>query len=206
MMLLSLILLLVFSGCSSEKDQSTTENKDTQSTETTKKTTTETKQTATNEPTEPTKDDKCYFCNMKIYTKDEEMGASTAQAIKADGTHVFFDDSGCITNAEKKYNEKFTKKWVRDYVSKEWVETDKAVVVKADVTTPMKYNYIFFANEENANKYIKDNKTNGVITDWAPINTEAAKRYEMRMQKDAQMKNMDSKESMDNSKNMDMQK
>ena len=125
---------------------------------------------------------------MKIYTKDEEMGTSTAQAIKADGTHVFFDDSGCMTNAEKKYNEKFTKKWVRDYVTSEWIEADKAVVVKADVTTPMKYNYIFFANEESANKYIKENKTNGVITDWTPINTEAAKRYKMRMQKEANMK------------------
>lgn len=203
-MLLSLILLFVFSGCSNEKDQGTTENKDKQSTET--KTSTKTNQTATNEPTEPAKDDLCYFCNMKIYTKDEEMGASTAQAIKADGTHVFFDDSGCMTNAEKKYNEKFTKKWVRDFTTKEWVEADKAVVVKANVTTPMKYNYIFFANEENANKYIKDNKTNGVITDWNLINTEAAKRYKMRMQKEAQMKNMDSKESMDNSNNMNMQK
>ena len=47
---------------------------------------------------------------MKIYTKDEEMGASTAQAIKADGTHVFFDDSGCISNAAKKYNEEYHKK------------------------------------------------------------------------------------------------
>ena len=32
------------------------------------------------------------------------------------------------------------------------------VVVKADVTTPMKYNYIFLANEESANKYIKESK------------------------------------------------
>lgn len=196
-MILSMILLFVFTGCSSEKDQGTTQNKDTQSTET--KTNTKADQTATNEPIEPTHDDHCYFCNMKIYTKDEEMGASTAQAIKADGTHVFFDDSGCITNAEKKYNEKFTKKWVRDYETKEWVEADKAVVVKANVTTPMKYNYIFFANKENANKYIKENKTNGVITDWTPINTEAAKRYKMRMQKEADMKkNMDSNDSMNN--------
>ena len=46
---------------------------------------------------------------MKIYTKDEEMGASTAQAIKADGTHVFFDDSGCLLNAARKYNEELQK-------------------------------------------------------------------------------------------------
>ena len=36
-----------------------------------------------------------------------------------------------------------------------------------------------------------------------PINTEAAKRYKMKMQKEADMKmNMDSKDTMDNSKNM----
>ncbi len=201
-MLLSLLLLITFTGCNSEKDQSITQNKDTQSTET--KTNTKADQTATNEPIEPTHDDHCYFCNMKIYTKDEAMGTSTGQAIKADGTHVFFDDSGCLLNAARKYDEEYTKKWVRDYVTSEWVETDKAIVVKADVPTPMKYGYTFFADNESANKYLTENKTNGVISDWTAIETEAAKRYKMRMQKEADMKkNMDSNESMSN---MDMQK
>lgn len=198
-MLLSMLLLFVFTGCSSDNEQNTAKNKETQTTDT--KTNTNTKQIATNKPIEPTHEDVCYFCNMKIYTKNEEMGASTAQAIKADGTHVFFDDSGCMTNAEKKYNEKFTKKWVRDYVTSDWIEADKAVVVKADVATPMKYGYAFFADEESANKYMNENNTNGAISNWTAINTEAAKRYQMRMKKEGNM-DMKSNGTMNNSNNM----
>ena len=98
---------------------------------------------------------------------------------------------------QKNIMKNITKKWVRDYETSEWVEADKAVVVKADVTTPMKYGYIFFASNESANKYIKENKTNGVISDWTAIDTEAAKRYKMKMQKEADMKmNMDSQDTM----------
>ena len=114
-MLLSLILLFVFTGCSSNEEQIATENKDHQATKTESNTNTNTTQTVTNEPIEPTEEDLCYFCKMKVYTKNEEMGFSTAQAIKEDGTHVFFDDSGCLLNAARKYEEKYTKEWVRDY-------------------------------------------------------------------------------------------
>lgn len=185
MVLLSMLLLFVFAGCSAGNEKNTATEKETQPTPTTK----DTAKTVTNEPVEPTDKDLCYFCNMKIYKKDENMGSATAQAVKADGTHVFFDDSGCLLNASKKYKEEYTKKWVRDYVTSKWVEADKAIVVKADVTTPMKYNYLFFATKEGANKFIKDNpKTNAVISDWNAINTEATKRFQMRMQKEANMK------------------
>ena len=51
----------------------------------------------------------------------------------------------------------------------------------------MKYGYIFFANKEEANKFIKENpKAKGVISDWNAIDTEAAKRFKMKMQKEAQ--------------------
>lgn len=199
-MLLSLILLFVFTGCSSNEEQSATENKDNQATKTETKTNTNTTQTVTNEPTEPAKDEHCYFCNMKVYTKNEEMGFSTAQAIKEDGTHVFFDDAGCMFNASRKYDEQYSKKWVRDYETLEWIEADKAVVVKANVTTPMKYGYIFFADKESANKYIKENDTNGVITDMTAIDTEAGERYKAKMEK---MKmNMNSEENMNGDKKM----
>ncbi len=202
-MLLSLILLLVFTGCSSNEEQNATENKDTESTKT--KTNTNTTQTVTNEPTEPTHEDLCYFCNMKIYTKNEELGSSTAQAIKEDGTHVFFDDSGCLLNAARKYEEEYTKEWVRDYTTSEWIEADKAVVVKADVATPMKYGYLFFIDEESANNYIEENKTNGVITDWTAIDTESEKRYKAKMEKmkmESEEMDMDSKENMDDDTNI----
>lgn len=186
-MLLSLLVLFAFTGCNANQ-QTTPEKKQQNQTTTTKK--------VTNNPTEPTADDKCYFCDMKIYTKGEKMGTATVQAIKKDGTHVFFDDSGCLLNAERKYKEKYTIQWVRDYVTSDWVKKDKAVVVRANVMTPMKYNYIFFADKASADKYIKENK-NAVISSWDAIDQEAAKRYKARMMK---MKNgnmnMDSKTSM----------
>ena len=49
---------------------------------------------------EPTKDTVCEMCNMKVYTKDEEMGVFSAQAVKADGSTAFYDDIGCLLNAE----------------------------------------------------------------------------------------------------------
>ena len=203
MVLLSMLLLFVFAGCSADNEKNTATEKETPSTKTTK----DTAETVSNEPIEPTDKDLCYFCNMKIYKKDEDMGFSTAQAIKQDGTHVFFDDAGCMLNASRKYKEEFTKKWVRDYQTLDWVEADKATIVKANVTTPMKYGYLFFANEEGANKFIKENpKTNGVISDWTAIDTEAAKRYKMKMQKEANMKSGDMKDNMESMKENDTMK
>lgn len=201
-MLLSLILLFVFTGCSNE-EQSATENKDNQATKT--ETNTNTTQTVTNEPTEPSEDEHCYFCNMKVYTKNEELGFSTAQAIKEDGTHVFFDDAGCMFNASRKFEEEYSKEWVRDYETLEWIEADQAVVVKANIATPMKYGYIFFANEESANKYIKENDTNGVITDMKAIDTEAEKRYKAKMERmkmNSEDMDTDSEDTMHNDKEM----
>lgn len=195
MVLLSMLLLFVFAGCSADNEKNTTTEKETQ-TKTPKDT-----ETVSNEPIEPTSKDLCYFCNMKIYTKEEDMGFSTAQAIKQDGTHVFFDDAGCMLNASRKYKEEYSKKWVRDYQTLDWVEADKATIVKANVTTPMKYGYLFFANKEGANKYIKENpKTNGVISDWNAIDTEAVKRFKMKMQKEAQMKSGNMQNNMDSMK------
>ena len=198
MLFLSTLLIFLFAGCSTE-EQSVSKNKDSQTT----KTSSDSKEAVSNEPIEPTAEDVCYFCNMKIYTKNEGMGTSTAQAIKKDGTHVFFDDSGCLLNASRKYNEKYTKKWVRDYVTSNWIEADKAVVVKADVATPMKYGYVFFANEKSANTYIHKNKTNGAISDWTAIDTEAKKRYKAKMQKEA---DMNTRKIMDNTKMSDTMK
>lgn len=195
MVLLAMLLLFVFAGCSAEKETAKPENKETK----TETTSTDTAKALSTEPIEPTHEDVCHFCNMKIYTKEDKMGEFTAQAIKEDGTHVFFDDSGCLLNASRKYNEDYTKKWVRDYATSEWIEADQAVVVKADIETPMKYGYAFFVNEENATTYINENKTNGVISTWDAIDQEANTRYQEKMKKEA---DMNSDETMD----MDMKK
>ena len=42
---------------------------------------------------EPTEDTVCAMCNMKVYTKDHAMGVFSAQAIKADGSIVYFSSA-----------------------------------------------------------------------------------------------------------------
>lgn len=208
-MFLSLLLIFVFAGCHAKEQQLKSENKGNE-TAVTKKAATE--KTATNEsseqkhetaanPEELKAEDLCYFCNMKIYTKDEEMGVYTAQAIKEDGTHVYFDDSGCMLNAQRKYNEKFVKQWVRDFNTTKWIEANSAVVVKADVQSPMKYGYAFFKDQEAAKPYLENPALNAVVSSWDPIDQEAEKRYQAKMQKEAEMK---SNGTMENQENMNM--
>jgi len=202
-MFLSLLLIFVFAGCNTDNQQSKMEEKgkDTAATEKTATetaTTAETKHEHANNPEEPTTEDLCYFCNMKIYTKDEEMGVFTAQAIKRDGTHVYFDDSGCLLNAQRKFNEEYVKEWVRDFNTTEWIEADSAVVVKAEVQTPMKYGYAFFKDEKSAKPYLDDPALNAEVSSWDPIDQEAEIRYQKKMQKEAELKSSGTMENQDN--------
>lgn len=78
---------------------------------------------------EPTEETKCEVCDMVVYMKDHEMGMFSAQAIKEDGTNAFYDDIGCLLNAEL-INEEENTKFVRDFATKEWVQVDDATIVK----------------------------------------------------------------------------
>lgn len=140
------------------------------------------------EPKEPTAEDLCAFCNMKIYTKDETMGVFTGQGVTKSGETLFFDDSGCILNYERKAGEELEQAWVRDYLTSEWIDSDSAIPVKSDVQTPMKYGYSFFADKESAQYFIAENSNlNPSMTDWAAIDTISNERYikKMRMQKES---------------------
>ncbi|MGG0655926.1 nitrous oxide reductase accessory protein NosL [Rummeliibacillus pycnus] len=144
---------------------------------------------------EPTKDEKCAFCDMKVFDAKEEMGAFTAQAIKKDGSTMFLDDIGCILNQERK--DKVTyEKYVRDYNSKEWLKLDDAIIVKADIKTPMNYGYAFFKNQKSADAFIEKNKGAKVVK-VSDIDEVAHKRYEMKMKKMQDMKKSDSDKKMD---------
>ena len=65
---------------------------------------------------EPAEDTVCLMCNMKVYTKDHEQGVFSAQAIREDGSAVFYDDIGCLLNDEY-VNEVENQKFVRDYAT-----------------------------------------------------------------------------------------
>ncbi|WLR50402.1 nitrous oxide reductase accessory protein NosL [Bacillus tianshenii] len=135
------------------------------------------------QPQEPAEDEKCAFCNMKVYQKDEEMGAFTAQMVTKDGEHLFFDDSGCLLNYSRKTGEEPQISWVRDHDTLEWVKLEEATLVKADLKTPMKYEIAFFASKENADKFLADNpEKNGEIIMLDALDTEAEQRMKKKME------------------------
>lgn len=134
-------------------------------------------------PKEPTVADECAFCQMVVYGESDEMGAFTAQAINEDGDHLFFDDSGCLPNMERKLKKEFSVTWVRDYTTMEWIEIKDAVVVKGDFQTPMKYGYVFFKDDVEAELFIKNNADkNAVISSWEEVDSEAYRRYLKKME------------------------
>lgn len=147
---------------------------------------------------EPKEDTVCEFCNMKVYDADHEMGAFSAQAINEDGSTIFFDDAGCMLNQERKDKVKYDK-YVRDYNSKEWLKLDDAIIVKADIKTPMNYGYAFFKDQESADAFIKEN-TGAKVVEVSDIDDVAHERYKKKMQK---MKNNDSSDKMDMNMNND---
>lgn len=123
---------------------------------------------------EPTEDTVCEMCNMKVYTKDHEMGVFSAQAIKADGSIAFYDDIGCLLNAEFA-NEEVNDKYVRDYVTLNWMNVEQAFLVKTELKSPMNWGYIFFKYEEDAQKYISENE-GSLLTSYTEVRQQALER------------------------------
>ena len=133
---------------------------------------------------EPTEDAICEMCNMKVYTKEHELGVFSAQAIKADGSIAFYDDIGCLLNAEVANNEE-NDKYVRDYNTLEWALVDDVTIVKAEIKSPMNWGYIYFINKEDANKYIAENPT-AHVEELQTIKDAALKRREEKLKKQAE--------------------
>ncbi len=129
---------------------------------------------------EPTEDTVCEMCNMKVYTRDHEMGVFSAQAVKEDGSVAFYDDIGCLLNAEVKFNET-NEKFVRDYATLNWFPVEEATIVKTELKSPMNWGYIFFKFEEDANLYISQNK-NAYIEKLETIQAAAKERMMKKMQ------------------------
>ena len=127
---------------------------------------------------EPTEDTVCFMCNMKVYTKDHEQGVFSAQAIREDGSVVFYDDIGCLLNDEYA-NEMENEKFVRDYATLNWFDVEEAIVVKTDLKSPMNWGYIFFKYQEDADAYMAENPE-AAITPLEQVRTEAMERYKKK--------------------------
>ena len=128
---------------------------------------------------EPTEETVCAMCNMKVYTKDHEMGVFSAQAIKADGSIVFYDDIGCLLNAEFA-NVEVNEKFVRDYNTLNWFNVEQAYIVKTTLKSPMNWGYIFFKYEDDAKKYIAENE-GSELTSYTKVRQEALERRKAKM-------------------------
>ncbi len=149
-------------------------------------------------PHEPDAGDVCAFCNMKVYEEADPMGVFTAQAKTKDGEYVFFDDSGCLLNITRRDDVEFEEKWVRDYITSEWIDADSAIPVKADLKTPMKYGYAFFNDNESAEKFISENNgKNPVMASWEQIDQISKERYMKKMKMNSDSMDMDMDMDMD---------
>ncbi|WP_139996164.1 nitrous oxide reductase accessory protein NosL [Kurthia sp. Dielmo] len=128
---------------------------------------------------EPAKDEKCAFCNMKVYQKNNKLGAFTAQAIDDKGKNLFFDDAGCMLNYEREHNVTL-EKFVRDYDSKEWIHLEDAAVVAGDIKTPMNYGFAYFAQKVDAQKFIDKHEGSKLVA-VEDIDDKAHEKMKMKM-------------------------
>ena len=128
---------------------------------------------------EPAKDEKCAFCNMKVYQKNNKLGAFTAQAIDDKGKNLFFDDAGCMLNYEREHNVTL-EKFVRDYDSKEWIHLEDAAVVAGDIKTPMNYGFAYFAQKADAQKFIDKHEGSKLVA-VEDIDDKAHEKMKMKM-------------------------
>ncbi|MFJ7983243.1 hypothetical protein ACIQ1D_23630 [Lysinibacillus xylanilyticus] len=145
---------------------------------------------------EPKEDTICEMCvgEMKVYMKDEEMGEFTTQAIKEDGTIAFYDDIGCLVNAEVANNEK-NEKFVRDFNTKDWVKVDDATIVKTDLKSPMNWGYVYFNDKADADKYIADNPA-AHVEELQKIKDDALERRNKKMKEKAEKEAKGESDSM----------
>lgn len=124
---------------------------------------------------EPTEDTVCVICNMKVYTKDHEQGVFSAQAVREDGSVVFYDDIGCLLNDEYVNGTK-NEKFVRDYNTLNWFNVDEAIVVKTDLKSPMNWGYIYFKYQEDADAYIAEHP-HAAVTPLDQVREEGIERH-----------------------------
>lgn len=186
----ALILLFVLAACGSEKAQVEENEVGQEATQNESETVKNSVQVASLVDTrlqEPKEDTICEMCNMKVYMKDHEMGEFSAQAIKEDGTIAFYDDIGCLLNAEVA-NEEKNEKFVRDFVTKDWAKIEDATIVKTELKSPMNWGYIYFVDKAEADKYMQENPK-AYVEELQKIKDDALERRKKMMQKKAEEEN-----------------
>lgn len=185
--ILSIPIVLALYACGSEESKQTEHSAESMQTQEQKISKVETEQQVNDNATktniikldnrlsEPTEDTHCSMCNMKVYTKEHEMGVFSAQAIKPDGSVVFYDDIGCLLNDEY-VNQVENEKFVRDFNTLNWLNVEDAIIVKTNLRSPMNWGYIYFKTSEDAKAYVKEHNK-AKITPIAQVREEAIERH-----------------------------
>lgn len=175
----TLAAVLLLGACGSEEQSG--EAQESTSQQQTASATEETEAAAHPQLEEPDEDAVCEYCQMTVYNATHELGAFTAQGIKADGSNAFFDDVGCMLNQERVDGEEMDK-FVRDYNTLEWIPLKEAIIVKSGLKTPMNYGFAFFSEPSAADAFIQE-QGDAERSDLAAVDAMSYERHEMRMEK-----------------------
>ncbi len=97
-------------------------------------------------------EDNCSHCRMAI--SDQRFAA---EIIDTRGDAFKFDDIGCMLTFMVQQPDVKTKVlFVKDFETKEWIPYDKAVIIDADVQTPMGSGKVAFADAGRAKRFERD--------------------------------------------------
>lgn len=121
-------------------------------------------------------EDVCDQCNMII--SDARFAAGMVVEV-APGTHEhrIFDDIGDMLEYEASHGAELTvaSYFVHDYLSREWIEGDRAYFVRSEtLATPMGFGLAAFAERSDAEALARE--TNGVVVTLADLQADAAAR------------------------------
>lgn len=116
-------------------------------------------------------EDPCDECHM-IISEARYAGAFVTQ----NGQGRRFDDIGCMLIYQNKRQENVANFWVADYQNQEWINANRAYLVKSDsLTTPMGFGIVAFASKPDAGKIVQEYR--GRIEPFAELLKEANLLY-----------------------------
>ncbi|MEH7501245.1 nitrous oxide reductase accessory protein NosL [Neobacillus drentensis] len=148
------------------------------------------------------KTDKCEICHMAV--KNNQFAT---EIILKNGKSMVFDDIGCMYKWMKENKDKkVANSYVKDYQTKEWIESEKAsYVYDKPIKTPMAYNVITFTDKKDAQSFI--DKNGGTLLTYANLEKHSWEKNEKMVkemkEKMKQMKMDGGKEGMDMKKSED---
>ncbi len=102
------------------------------------------------QPVDIEEGDVCSSCGMEI------TNISLASEIIFEGNVYKFDDLGCLNRYKIKNGRKIRgTTYVTDFVTKRWIDFDKATILPTSLATPMGSGLVAFADSARANAFAR---------------------------------------------------